>query len=145
VEVKNLMRKVFAIIIVVIVIAILGVAIGAAVNDDFKLSVGNTLTAVGGSVWIAAQNAWLQLVTISSANGTTFLVYTLIVLIAGGLFWVGFKALLWDNRPGWMGNKTTTSLPTVREEPRDIIITQSPVPTTQKEKEVTATESQATS
>ena len=130
--------------IIITFIVILGVALGAAFDSGFKQAAGDFLLGIGGQIYLNVAGAWENFRLIVTANGTNLLVFFLSTLIAGGILWVGVKTLLWDRRPGWMGNKTPT-LPTTREEPRDIIITQSPVPTTQKEKEVTPSESPATS
>ena len=82
--------------------------------------------------------------------GTVGFPQAIAVLLGTGVFFlvvgVFFTRFVWD-KPATVLFKTTPKVvaSTIREEPRDIIITQSPVPTTQqKEKEVTATESSST-
>lgn len=133
------MRRALAIFIIAVFVAFLAIVAYAWINPDFKATVDMGLQGLGGEIYLRFQGAWLNLMTIASTNGTTFLAYTLGILVVGGVTWIGFKTLLWDKRPAWLGNTSSSKLPVAREEPRDIIITQNPVPT-QKEKEVTATE-----
>ena len=139
------MKRAIAFFIIAMFIMFVGIVIYAWVNPDFKATIDTGLRGLGGEIYLRLQGGWLNLMSMASTNGTTFLAYTLGILVVGGVTWVGFKTFLWDKRPTWMGNSASAKLPVIREEPRDIIITQSPVPTTQqKEKEVTATESAST-
>jgi len=97
--------------IIITFIVILGVALGAAFDSGFKQAAGDFLLGIGGQIYLNVVGAWENFRLIVTANGTNLLVFFLSTLIAGGILWVGVKTLLWDRRPGWMGNKTPTSMP----------------------------------
>ena len=138
------MKRIAATIIILIFFIFVAIVVAAWINPDFKTSVDTALAGAGGEIYLRAQGAWLNLMTLATANGTTFLAYTLGILVVGGIALVSFKTFLWDRRPSWLGNTNTSKLPQVREEPRDIIITQNPVPTTPDKKEAPVTEQTST-
>jgi len=99
------LHRVIIVAIIITFLTVLGLAIGAAADEGFKTTLVNGLTVVGGTVFTAAQGAWQQILILASANGTTFLIYTLVMIAVGGIFWVAVVTPLWSIRPGWMGNR----------------------------------------
>jgi len=98
------MRKLAWFVIILFAVAF-GLTLAAAGNPDFKQQLVNALSYAGGSVYSVVSAKWMDLANFVSANGTYFLVYTLSLLVVGGIFWI-VVGKLWTRRPHLFGIKT---------------------------------------
>lgn len=88
---------------VLMVLAIVSTwAVAAWLSPAVKSGSEGLFKAILGTGWTLISGAWTNLLTIVSANGTNFLIYTLGVLIFAGFFWIGM-AKLWAKRPKIFG------------------------------------------
>lgn len=86
------MRKLAYVIIIGLVVA-LGWSIAALIDEGIKSGSIGLWSALLGGGWVLIQGAWSNLMTIASADGTTFLIYTLTILLISLPLWVAVDKL----------------------------------------------------
>ena len=102
------MRKLAYVAVGLLVVA-LGWALAALFSPAVKVGSENLFKVLLGNGYTFISDAWNKLITVTSASGTAFLVYTLSVLvILGGVFWLGMVKL-WANRPSWLHKPSLSS------------------------------------
>ena len=75
-------------VLIIALVVVIGIAFGALLNEGFKVGLSSFLKGTGGAVWAYLSNGWINLATIVGASGTTFLIYTCGILLAGGILFV---------------------------------------------------------
>lgn len=82
------MRK-LAWFVLIIFTSIFAIAVVCAIdpNNTGKM-VSNFLKGLGGTIWITLSNSWINLGKTAGSTGTYFLIYTIGVLMLGGIMWI---------------------------------------------------------
>lgn len=103
------MRK-LAWFVIIVFATVLAVAIGCAADDSFKASVIAVLTGISGPIYVTASTGWSNFATVIGTSGTYFLIYTIGILITGGIV---FVALTHIKDSGKLPSLRKTSSPSV--------------------------------
>lgn len=86
------MRK-LAWFVIIVFGAVLGVAVGCAVSDPFKVAVSSTLNSVGGGILVNLGHGIQTVGNIACANVTNIVISGCSLLIVGGILWIGVHRL----------------------------------------------------
>ena len=96
------MRKLAWLIIILFSITFIIAVACATFPETIRPAVVDFIFTVGGGIATHANSGLISLGSLLATSNTNLILYSLGLIVFGGIFWVGIKKLFWDKPKAWL-------------------------------------------